>query len=73
MVLLRKTTLTYPVVFNAIDDSDTTSLADEATLDAFYDAAMDQVRTHRDAGTSLKDQVRAATTVSAVNAIVDNR
>ncbi len=63
----------YPVIWNTMDDNDTISLADSATLDAFYLTALGTVRGHLDSGTALKDQVRAAVTVAVVNAIVDNR
>lgn len=65
--------VTYPIVWNNIDDTDTVSLADAAALEAFYLAGVGAYRTHADSGTALKDQVRAASTVAAVEAITDSR
>jgi hypothetical protein len=65
--------LDYPIVWNTIDDLDTLSLADSAAVHAFYLAALDTYRGHVDGGTSLKDQVRAASTHAAVQAITDSR
>ncbi len=67
------TSIAYPVEWNHIDNADKLSLADSDAVSAFYLTALGVVRGHRDSGTSLKDQVRAATTVAAVEAISDNR
>lgn len=64
---------TYPVVWNNIDDSATISLANATDLHNMYLTALATVRAHIDSGTAVKDLVRAATTVSAVNAVKDNR
>jgi len=63
----------YPIKWNTIDDSDTYSIPDSATVLGFYLTAVGTYRTHVDSGTTLKDQVRAATTIAEVNAVVDNR
>jgi hypothetical protein len=65
--------VTYPVVWNTIDDGATESLADAAAVLAFYLTALGTYRGHVDGGTTLKDQVRAAATVAAVEAITDSR
>jgi len=64
---------TYPVVWNSLDDSATISLADATELHDFVITAVGTTRAHLDSGTDLKDQVRAATTVAEVEAVVDNR
>ena len=65
--------LTYPIVWNNIDDTDSTSLADSAALNGFYLTALGTVRAHLDSGTALKDAVRAAADIAAVDAVVDSR
>ncbi len=65
--------VTYPIVWNTKDDTGTESLADAAAVLAFYLTALGAYRGHVDSGTSLKDQVRAASTVAAVEAITDTR
>ncbi len=65
--------LTYPLKWNTIDDLDALELADSAAVHSFYLAALGTYRGHVDGGTSLKDQVRAATTHAAVEAITDSR
>jgi hypothetical protein len=68
-----RSTLTYPIEFNTKDDLDTLSIADAATMRSFLVAAVGAIRGHRDGGTALKSTVRAATTVTAVDAVVDAR
>ncbi len=63
----------YPIKWNTIDDTDVISLADSAAVHSFYTQAVSTYRGHVDGGTSLKDQVRAATTVAGVEAITDSR
>ncbi len=72
--------LTYPINWNSIDDEDvyaigagTDHAADAAILDAFYLTGLGTLRAHLDSGTALKDSVRAATTIAAVDAVVDSR
>ncbi len=65
--------LSYPVKWNTIDDADALELADSAAVHSFYLTALGTYRGHVDGGTSLKDQVRAASTVAAVDAITDSR
>lgn len=64
---------TYPVEWNTIDDLDAISIADSATLHSFYLTALGTMRSRLDSGTALKQQVRDATDVAGVAAVVDNR
>lgn len=65
--------VTYPIAWNTKDDSDVYQVANANDLEGMYLTALGTYRAHVDAGTALKDQVRAATTVSEVDAIVDTR
>lgn len=69
----RRLSLSYPVRFNTVDDAAAVSLPDAVALDAFHAASVAAIRSARDGGTTLKDQVRAATTVAEVDAVQDNR
>lgn len=64
---------TYPLRWNTLDDMDVLDIANANTLHAFYLTALDTYRAHVDAATVLKDQIRAATTIAAVDAVVDSR
>jgi hypothetical protein len=66
-------TVEYPVKINTIDDLDTHLLADATAVSDFYLAAIDTLRTLLDAGTALKDQVRAASNTAEVDAVNDTR
>lgn len=63
----------YPVNWNSIDDENVYSIADAATAHAFYLTALGTIRSWKDSGTALKDEVRAATTPAEVAAVQDNR
>lgn len=63
----------YPVEWNTIDDSDKISIPDSATLHGFYLTALGTMRSRLDSGTALKQQVRDATDLAGVAAVVDNR
>jgi hypothetical protein len=65
--------LSYPINWNSIDDSDVYSIANEADLDGFYLTGVGTLRARLDSGTALKDSVRAAADVAAVDAVVDGR
>jgi hypothetical protein len=74
MDLLRGDPLvSFPVKFNTIDDHGAVSLQDANAVHAFVLTAFGAYRTYLDTGTSLKDQVRAATTVEGVTTIIDPR
>ena len=72
-VLRNEGGFTYPVTWNSIDDSAVVTLADAAAVAAFHGTAAVTARTHEESGTVLKGQIRAATTVAAVDAVVDTR
>ncbi len=65
--------ITYPVVYGNIDDTDTISLANAPDLHAMWVAARDARYGHLKSGTDLKVTVRAAATIAAVDAVMDNR
>jgi high-affinity nickel permease len=65
--------LVYPINYNTLDDLDVYAIPDAATMHAFFLTAVGTVRAWLDSGTALKNLVRAAATVAAVNAIVDPR
>lgn len=65
--------LTYPLRWNTIDDADAYDIANAGDLNGFYLTAVGTLRAHLDSGTALKDQVRAASTIAEVDAVVDNR
>lgn len=65
--------LSYPIRWNSLDDTDQIDIIDAADLTQFCMTALGTVRSILDTGTVLKDQIRAATTVAEVDAIVDNR
>lgn len=66
--------LTYPFAVNALDDLDgTVSIESIDEVQACYAAAVGTIASRLGGGTALKDQVRAATTVSEVEAVEDNR
>jgi hypothetical protein len=67
------TEFTYPIVWNSMDNMTTVSIPDAATMQQFFLAALGTIRAHLDSATPLKDQVRAASTVQAVEAVVDTR
>jgi len=65
--------LVYPINWNTIDDLDVRAIVDATDLDAFYLTGLGTIRGHLDGGTSLKDSVRAAITIAAVQTVMDNR
>lgn len=64
---------TWPLTWNSKDDSYVLTINNAAEWRPFYLTAVGTVRSHRDSGTALKDMVRAANSVLAVEAVVDNR
>jgi hypothetical protein len=64
---------TFPVVWNTIDDLDTFSIDDAQDMSNFYLTGIGTVRAHLDSGTTIKDAIRAATTVAELDAVEDNR
>lgn len=65
---------TWPLKWNRKDDKNgALNITDSISARNFFLTAVGAVRAHRDSGTELKDQVRAATTKAAVDAVVDTR
>lgn len=65
--------LTYPIVYNTVDDSESYDVTDSADLHAMYLTALATKKGLIDSGTTLKELVRVAIDIPAVNAIIDNR
>lgn len=65
--------LDYPITWANIDNSDSYDLVSAADVEAFYLTACGTYRYYADSGNTLKTQIRNETTVSGVNAVVDNR
>jgi len=65
--------IVYPIEYNTLDDADNYFVTDAADLEAMYLTALGTKKARIDSGTALKDQVRAATTIAQVEAIIDNR
>ncbi len=70
---IAKVLVDYPVNVNTKDDKGIGKLLNSAHVDSFYASALGSVRYWLDSGTNLKEQVRAATTVAEVEAIIDDR
>lgn len=64
---------TYPILWSGKLDDAHVVLNDSTEAMAFYATALGTMRAIIDSGTVLKNQVRAATTIAEVNAVVDNR
>ena len=65
--------ISFPLQINTIDDSETFELSTPAAFNTWHKDMMLAVRAIVDAGTVIKNQVRAATTIEEVEAIVDDR
>lgn len=65
--------VTYPVRWNTIADDEVYEIADADEFESFYLTAMGTYRGHVDSGTVIKDAVRAATTISEIDAVQDTR
>jgi len=63
----------YPIKWNTRDDDEAVDVPDSATVDGMYLTGLGTYRAHVDGGTTLKDLVRAATTIAEVEAVVDPR
>lgn len=74
LYLIRsESVLKYPMKVNTADDSDYHLLRDADEVQAFYFAAMAALFSHLEAGTRLKDEVRAAENAEVLQAVVDAR
>jgi hypothetical protein len=65
--------MTYPVIWNRLNDDGTVSLDDAIELHGFYLTALGTGRGILDGGTVLKAAVRSATTIAEVEAVEDTR
>lgn len=65
--------LTYPIVYNTIDDVDTYNVTDATDLHNMYLTALATKKGILDSGTTLKTSIRNATTEAEVDAVIDNR
>jgi len=65
--------MTYPINYGAKDSGDYLALPDSATVHGLYLTALGTKRAHLDSGRTLKTAVFEATTIAAVNAVVDSR
>jgi hypothetical protein len=63
----------YPIHWNTKDDMDYYDVSNANEMRAFYLTGVGTYRAHVDIGSSLKDQVRIATSKTEVDAIVDPR
>jgi hypothetical protein len=65
--------LTYPIIYNTIDDLETYDIIDATNLHNMYLSALATKKGILDSGTNLKNSVRNCTTEAEVDAIIDNR
>lgn len=65
--------LSYPIKYNTIDDLDSYDVVDASDVHNMYLSALATKKGYTDSGTVLKQQIRDAVDIDAVNAIVDNR
>ncbi len=63
----------FPLTVNTLDDLDSYAIADTTDAQGMYGAALSAVKGNLASGTALKGQVRAATTKTEVDAVVDSR
>lgn len=63
----------YPVVWNSVHNMDRVVIPDSTTLHAFFIKAITTYRVILDQGTTLKTQIRNASSIAEVDAVVDNR
>jgi len=64
---------TYPVTWGTLTDDSSVVLDDASDLHNFYLTGVGTIRVHLDGATPLKASVAAATTIGAVDAVVDPR
>jgi hypothetical protein len=62
-----------PITFNSVDNTQEIVLSTAADVDNFFMSALGQKKAFLDSGTALKDEVRAATDKTEVDAVIDNR
>ena len=64
---------TYPIRWNALDDASFVDLLGPNDVIALFGSGAAALRSYVDGGTAIKNEIRAATTVAAVMAVVDPR
>lgn len=69
----QRESLTYPVVFNTIDDDGTVEVKDAGSLHSLALAAITALRAAVDSGTLLKQKVRSMADVKSIREVVDDR
>ncbi len=65
--------LTYPILWNTIDDLNTFEILDRETISNIYYTALATKKAHLDSGTALKSLIRTSNTIQSINLIIDNR
>jgi len=63
----------YPVMWNSLDDTSVFTIPDQATAEAFHLTAAATIQGTVNSGTTIKDAIRAATTIEELDAVVDPR
>jgi len=64
---------TYPIRWNALDDASFVDLLGPNDVITLFGSGAAALRSYVDGGTAIKNEIRAATTVAAVMAVVDPR
>ena len=64
---------TYPIRWNALDDASFVDLLGANDVITLFGSGAAALRSYVDGGTAIKNEIRAATTVAAVMAVVDPR
>jgi hypothetical protein len=65
--------LTFPILYNSKDDTHVVELQNAGDVAQMAGAALGAIGYYLNTGTALKQQVRDATTVEQVNAVIDPR
>lgn len=65
--------MTYPIVWNTIDNEDSITIENPQDFKEFYLAAFDTCRAWLESGTTLKSAVRAAASFEELEAVIDTR
>jgi len=72
-VIKDHASLSYPITWCCNDNTNSITLSNATDVENFYLTGLSHIRTCKDGGTSLKDQVMDATTVEEVLAVEDTR
>jgi len=65
--------LTYPIIYNTIDDLDNYSIVSPEELHTMYLTALGTKKAVVDSGSNLKEAIRTAASEAEVEQIIDNR